>query len=65
MPRGVTSTTVNGTELSLRMSLFGASSDVATITKATLVGYLQAGKGTYRVPIEALESGCKDWRKLQ
>ncbi|MEK6863878.1 MAG: hypothetical protein AABX27_01180 [Nanoarchaeota archaeon] len=57
MPQGVTSTTVNGTELSLRMSLFGASSDVATITKATLVGSLQAGKGTYRVPIEALESG--------
>ncbi|MFH1065379.1 MAG: hypothetical protein V1734_02630 [Nanoarchaeota archaeon] len=57
IPNGVISTTVNGTELSLTMSLFGASSDVATLTKASLVGSFPFAKGTYRIPVESLESG--------
>ncbi|MBU1111467.1 MAG: hypothetical protein ABIG93_04060 [archaeon] len=57
IPNGVEETQVTGTEVSLTITIFGNSSDFVFNTKALVVGEIPIEKGTYRIPVELLESG--------
>lgn len=57
IPSGVLSSSVNGSEVSLTLSVFSGQSDIHASSKALLVGSVPAAKGTYRIAVEALEAG--------
>ncbi|MBL7100755.1 MAG: hypothetical protein ISS23_02250 [Nanoarchaeota archaeon] len=57
IPSGVEYSFVNESEIQLTLSVFGGSSDIHASSKAVLVGSIPSGKGTYRIAVEALDSG--------
>lgn len=57
VPSGVKGSLINSSEISLTLSIFGQTTDIMSVTKATVIGYIPVEKGTYRIPVELLDSG--------
>ncbi len=57
IPGGVQNTAVNSSEISLTLSIGGSKSDIFSTTKAKVTGQIPTQQGTYKIPVEHLESG--------
>ncbi len=57
IPGSVQSIQINASEISLTLGIFGKTSDITSRTKATIIGTIPIEKGTYRIPVELLDSG--------
>lgn len=57
MPSGVSGSSVNGSEITLRLDIFGARSDILAFSQAPLTGSLKTDQGTYWILVEVLDSG--------
>jgi len=56
-PGSVEEAQVDASEISVTISIFSGSSDITAVTKATITGEIPINKGTYRIPVEHLDSG--------
>ena len=57
VPGGVEDAQVTASEISLTLNVFGSKSDITAVSNAPLTGDIPDAKGTYRIPVEHLESG--------
>ena len=57
IPGGVQGAQINGSEITLAVNIFDVTSDVNARSKAVVVGSIPLEKGTYRIPVELLDSG--------
>jgi uncharacterized protein (UPF0333 family) len=57
IPGSVKSTNLALSEITLTITSFGKDSDITATTSASLVGSIPTDKGTYKIPVEHLDSG--------
>lgn len=57
IPGGVEYTSVGGTELLLRLRIYGGSADIFSTTKAQVIGFIPIEKGLHKVRVVHLLSG--------
>jgi uncharacterized protein (UPF0333 family) len=57
IPGGVSFSSVNGTEIMLRLNTAGGESDIWRRTKGAVVGTIPTTRGTYQIAVELLPSG--------
>ncbi|MBU0456956.1 MAG: hypothetical protein KKD75_02315 [Nanoarchaeota archaeon] len=57
IPSGVEASQVSATEITLTIEIYGNTSDFTAFTKASMAGEIPTAKGTYKIPVELLESG--------
>ncbi|MEK6822849.1 MAG: hypothetical protein AABY13_03390 [Nanoarchaeota archaeon] len=57
LPGGVTNTSVGGRHVSISFNVRGKETEIHTLASANLSGAIPAEQGTFRMAVEALESG--------
>ncbi len=57
MPGNVQAIDISGSEITLQLRVLGNISDIVAVTDAIIVGEISLEKGTYKIPVEHLESG--------
>ena len=59
LPSSVESISISGNEISLKMRIFGGTSDVFSETKAVVNGSLSTAKGNHYVLVKAMENAVQ------
>ena len=57
LPYGIESILINGSRILLKLRVFSSVSDIYSDSKAVVVGSIAAVQGTYKIPVEMLDSG--------